>query len=166
MSKNRELKEQAVAEIIEKIRGAQSITLVSYSGLTVEQVTNLRRLCREKNVQYCVLKNRLVKLALADAGIEGMDDLLNGPNAFVFSMDDPVSGPKVITEFIEKNKLQSLTVVGGVFEGKKADVATMQALAKMPNRDEMLAMVVGCLQSPMAGLVAVLEQIAEQKEAA
>ena len=101
MSKNRELKEQAVAEILEKIRGAQSITLVSYSGLTVEQVTNLRRQCREKGVQYCVLKNRLVKLALAEAGIEGMDDLLNGPNAFVFSMNDPVSGPKVINEFIE-----------------------------------------------------------------
>jgi len=166
MSKNRELKEQAVAEILEKVRGAQSITLVSYSGLTVEQVTNLRRLCREKNVQYCVLKNRLVKLALAEAGIEGVDDLLNGPNAFVFSMADPVSGPKVITEFIEKNKLQSLTVVGGVFEGKAADVATIQALAKMPSRDEMLAMLVGSLQSPMAGLVAVLEQIAEQKEAA
>ena len=129
MSKNRELKEQAVAEILEKVRGAQSITLVSYSGLTVEQVTNLRRQCREKGVQYCVLKNRLVKLALAEAGIEGVDDLLNGPNAFVFSMEDPVSGPKVITEFIEKNKLQSLTVVGGVFEGKAADVATIQALA-------------------------------------
>ncbi|MBR6953809.1 MAG: 50S ribosomal protein L10 [Clostridia bacterium] len=166
MSKNRELKEQAVAEILEKVRGAQSITLVSYSGLTVEQVTNLRRQCREKGVQYCVLKNRLVKLALAEAGIEGVDDLLNGPNAFVFSMADPVSGPKVITEFIEKNKLQSLTVVGGVFEGKAADVATIQALAKMPSRDEMLAMLVGSLQSPMAGLVAVLEQIAEQKEAA
>jgi large subunit ribosomal protein L10 len=166
MSKNRELKEQAVAEILEKVRGAQSITLVSYSGLTVEQVTNLRRQCREKGVQYCVLKNRLVKLALAEAGIEGVDDLLNGPNAFVFSMEDPVSGPKVITEFIEKNKLQSLTVVGGVFEGKAADVATIQALAKMPSRDEMLAMLVGSLQSPMAGLVAVLEQIAEQKEAA
>ena len=166
MSKNRELKEQAVAEILEKVRGAQSITLVSYSGLTVEQVTNLRRQCREKGVQYCVLKNRLVKLALAEAGIEGVDDLLNGPNAFVFSMEDPVSGPKVITEFIEKNKLQSLTVVGGVFEGKAADAATIQALAKMPSRDEMLAMLVGSLQSPMAGLVAVLEQIAEQKEAA
>ncbi len=166
MSKNRELKEQVVSEIIEKIKGAQSITVVSYSGLTVEQVTNLRKECREKDVQYCVLKNRLVKLALQDVGIEGVDDLLNGPNAFVFSMKDPVSGPKVITSFIEKNKLQSLKVTGGVFENKAADVSVMEMLSKTPGRDELLATLVGCLQSPIAGLVAVLDQIAEQKGAA
>ena len=166
MSKNRELKEQVVADIIEKIKASESITIVSYSGLTVEQVTALRKLCREQEVHYCVLKNRLVKLALSEAGIEGADDLLNGPNAFVFSTKDPVSGPKVLVDYIEKNKLQSLKVTGGVFEGKVADEATMNALAKMPNRDELLAMLVGCLQSPISGLVAVLDQIAEQKEAA
>ena len=166
MSKNRELKVQAVAEIVEKIRAAQSITLVSYTGLTVEQVTALRKTCRESGVQYVVLKNRLVKLALEEAGITGVDDLLNGPNAFVFSMNDPVSGPKVISEFIEKSKVPCLQLTGGVFEGKAADVATMQALAKTPTRDELLAMLVGCMQSPMAALVAVLEQVAEKKEAA
>ncbi len=166
MSKNRELKEQAVAEIVEKIREAQSITLVSYTGLTVEQVTALRKTCRESGVQYVVLKNRLVKLALEEVGVTGADDLLNGPNAFVFSMKDPVSGPKVINEFIEKSKVPVLQMTGGVFEGKVADVATMQALAKTPTRDELLAMLVGCMQSPLAALVAVLEQVAEKKEAA
>ncbi|MBQ6173018.1 MAG: 50S ribosomal protein L10 [Clostridia bacterium] len=166
MSKNRELKEQVVSEIVEKVKGAESIAVVSYSGLTVEQVTNLRKQCREKDVQYCVLKNRLVKLALNEVGIEGVDDLLNGPNAFVFSMKDAVSGPKVISDFIEKNKLQSLKMTGGVFEGKVADEKTMQTLAKMPGREELLATLVGCLQSPISGLVAVLDQIAEKKEAA
>ena len=166
MSKNRELKEQVVADIVEKIKGAESITMVSYTGLTVEQVTELRKLCREKDVQYCVLKNRLVKLALNEVGIDGADDLLNGPNAFVFSMKDAVSGPKVLSDFIEKNKLQSLKVTGGVFEGKVADDKTMQMLAKMPGREELLATLVGCLQSPISGLVAVLDQIAEKKEAA
>ena len=166
MSKNRELKEQVVADIVEKIKGAESITMVSYSGLTVEQVTNLRKQCRENGVSYCVLKNRLVKLALNEVGIEGADDLLNGPNAFVFSTKDAVSGPKVISDFIEKNKLQSLKITGGIFENKVADVATMQTLAKMPSREELLATLVGCLQSPISGLVAVLDQIAEKKEAA
>ena len=166
MSKNRELKEQVVSEIVEKVKGAESIAVVSYSGLTVEQVTNLRKQCREKDVQYCVLKSRLVKLALNEVGIEGVDDLLNGPNAFVFSMKDAVSGPKVISDFIEKNKLQSLKMTGGVFEGKVADEKTMQTLAKMPGREELLATLVGCLQSPISGLVAVLDQIAEKKEAA
>ena len=122
--------------------------------------------CREKGLQYSVLKNRLFKLGLQEAGIEGVDDLLNGPNAFVFSKEDPVSGPKIISDYIEKNKLQSLKVIGGVFEGKAADVKTMQQLAKMPNRDELLATLVGCLQSPISGLVAVLDQSAEKKEAA
>ena len=166
MSKNREIKEQVVADIVEKIKNAESITLVSYSGLTVDQVTSLRAQCREKDVNYCVLKNRLMRLALSEVGIEGADDLLNGPNAFVFSNKDAVSGPKVISEFIEKNKLQSLKITGGVFEGKVADEKTMQMLAKMPGRDELLAMLVGCLQSPISGLVATLDQIAEKKEAA
>ncbi len=166
MSKNRELKEQAVAEIVEKIREAQSITLVSYTGLTVEQVTALRKTCRESGVQYVVLKNRLVKLALADAGIEGMDDLLNGPNAFVYSMSDAVSAPKTISQFIEKNKLTSLKVTGGIFENKVADEKTMDALSKMPSRDELLGTLVGCLVSPVSALVAVLDEIAEKKEAA
>ena len=166
MSKNRELKEQAVAEIVEKFKAAESVTFCSYSGLTVEQVTELRRQCRENGVQYCVLKNRLVKLAMKEVGIEGADDLLNGPNAFVFSMKDAVSAPKTISNFIEKNKLQSLQITGGVMEGKVADKDLMLKLAKMPGKDELLATLVGCLLSPMSSLVAVLGEIAEKKEAA
>ena len=166
MSKNQAAKVEAVAGILEQVKAAQSITVVSYSGLTVAQVTELRKQCCEQGVQYCVHKNRLMKLALEQAGITGADDLLNGPNAFVFSVKDPVSGPKVVNDFIEKNKLQALAITGGVFEGKPANAATMMTLAKMPNRDELLAMLVGCLQSHISGLVAVLDQIAEQKGAA
>ena len=93
MSKNRDMKVEKVAQIVEKLKNAESVTVVAYSGLTVEQDTNLRRQCRENDVDYCVFKNRLVKLALDQLGIAGMDDLLNGPNAFVFSKNDPVSGP-------------------------------------------------------------------------
>ena len=85
MSKNRDIKVEKVAQIVERLKNAESVTVVSYTGLTVEQDTNLRRACRENDVDYCVLKNRLMKLALTQVGIEGMDDLLNGPNAFVFS---------------------------------------------------------------------------------
>ena len=166
MSKNRDLKVEKVAEIAERLRGAESVTVVSYTGLTVEQDTNLRRQCRESEVDYCVLKNRLVKLALEQVGIEGMDDLLNGPNAFVFSKKDPVSGPKAVAQFIEKNKLESLKITGGIFENKAADEATMTKLSKMPGRDELMATLVGCLMSPMSALVAVLGEIAEKKEAA
>ena len=88
MSKNRIAKVAVVAEIVEKLKGAQSMVVCSYSGLTVEQVTNLRKLCRDKEVQYCVLKNRLVLRALQELGINGLENLLEGPNAFVFSTKD------------------------------------------------------------------------------
>ena len=166
MSKNRELKVQVVADIVEKLKACQSLVVCSYSGLTVEQVTNLRKLCREKEVQYCVLKNRLVMRALQELNIPGMENLLEGPNAFVFSMKDVTDAPKVVNDFIEKNKLQSLQIKGGLMGTEVLDAAGVKAIAALPSREELLATVVGCLISPVSNLVAVLEQIAEQKEAA
>ena len=166
MSKNRELKVQVVADIVEKLKNAQSMVVCSYSGLTVEQVTNLRKLCREKDVQYVVLKNRLVLRALEEVGITGLENLLEGPNAFVFSMNDVTDAPKVVNDFIEKNKLQSLQIKGGLMGTEVLDAAGVKAIAALPSREELLATVVGCLISPVSNLVAVLEQIAEQKEAA
>ena len=166
MSKNRELKVQVVAEIVEKIKNCQSMVICSYSGLTVEQVTNLRKLCREQEVQYCVLKNRLVLRALQECGITGLENLLEGPNAFVFSTKDVTNAPKVVNDFIEKNKLQSLEIKGGLMGTEIMDVAAVKALAALPSREELLATVVGCLVSPVSSLVAVLDEIAEQKAAA
>ena len=166
MSKNRELKVQVVADIVEKIKNAQSLVVVSYNGLTVEQATNLRKLCREQDVQYCVLKNRLVLRALQELNIEGLEGLLEGPNAFVFSTKDVTNAPKVVNDFIEKNKLQSLEIKGGLMGTEVMDVAAVKALAALPSRDELLATVVGCLVSPVSSLVAVLDEIAEQKAAA
>ena len=165
MSKNRELKVQVVADIVEKLKGAQSMVVCSYSGLAVEQVTNLRKLCREQEVHYCVLKNRLVLRALQELGIGGMDHLLEGPNAFVFSTKDVTNAPKIVNDFIEKNKLTSLEIKGGLMGTEVLDVAGVKALAALPSREELLATVVGCLVSPVSSLVAVLDEIAEQKAA-
>ena len=166
MSKNRIAKVAVVAEIVEKLKAAKSLVVCSYSGLTVEQVTNLRKLCRDKEVQYCVLKNRLVLRALQELGITGLEGLLEGPNAFVFSTNDVTDAPKVVNDFIEKNKLQSLQIKGGLMGTEVLDAAGVKAIAALPSREELLATVVGCLISPVSNLVAVLDQIAEQKEAA
>ena len=165
MSKNRELKAQVVADIVEKLKGAQSMVVCSYSGLTVEQVTNLRKLCREQEVHYCVLKNRLVLRALQELGINGMDHLLEGPNAFVFSTKDVTNAPKIVNDFIEKNKLTSLEIKGGLMGTEVLDAAGVKALAALPSREELLATMVGCLVSPVSALVAVLDEIAEKKAA-
>ena len=166
MSKNRELKAQVVADIVEKLKGAQSMVVCSYSGLTVEQVTNLRKLCREQDVHYCVLKNRLVLRALQELGINGLDHLLEGPNAFVFSTKDVTNAPKIVNDFIEKNKLTSLEIKGGLMGTEVLDAAGVKALAALPSREELLATMVGCLVSPVSALVAVLDEIAEKKAAA
>jgi large subunit ribosomal protein L10 len=166
MSKNLEIKKQVVADILEKFKSAESMLICSFSGLTVEQVTELRKQCRENDVHYCVLKNRLVGRALKELNVEGLDSLLEGPNAFVFGNGDVTSAPKVISNFIDKNKLTSLEIKGGLMGTEVLDVAAIKALAATPSREELLGTLVGCLVSPVSALVAVLDEIAEKKDAA
>ena len=166
MSANLEAKKQVVSDIVEKLKNAECMMVVSYSGLTVEQVTELRKQCRESDVHYCVLKNRLVNRALEELKIEGLENLLEGPNAFVFSDKDVTAGPKIISQFIEKNKLTSLEIKGGLMGTEILDVKAIKDLAATPRREELLATIVGCLVSPVSSLVSVLEQIAEKKESA
>ena len=166
MSSNLEIKKQVVADIVEKLKSAESMVIFSYSGLTVEQVTELRKQCRENDVHYCVLKNRLVSRALAEMKIEGLESLLEGPNAFVFGTKDVTSAPKIISQFIDKNKLTSLEIKGGLVGTEAVDVKMIKDLAATPSKEELLATMVGCLVSPVSALVSVLEQIAEKKEAA
>ena len=156
-SANRIAKEAQLVEIVDLVKAAQSIAIVSYSGLTVAQVTELRKQCRENGAHYVVLKNRLFKLALEQLNIEGAADYLNGPNAFVFSAEDAVAGPKVVKEFIEKNKLESLKVVGGLLEGKAVDATVIDKLASMPSREVLLGRLVGSLANTISGFVRVIE---------
>jgi large subunit ribosomal protein L10 len=166
MSSNLEAKKQVVADIVEKLKNAESMVVVAYNGLTVAQVTDLRKQCRENDVHYCVLKNRLVARALKELGIEGIDNLLEGPNAFVFGEKDVTAAPKIISQFIDKNKLTSLEIKGGLMGTEPMDVATVKNLAATPSREELLGTLVGCLVSPVSSLVSVLDQIAEKKESA
>ena len=166
MSANLEAKKVVVSEIVEKLKNAESMIVCSYSGLTVEQVTELRKQCRESDVHYCVLKNRLFKRALEELNIEGLDSLLEGPNAFVFSNKDVTAGPKIISTFIDKNKLTSLEIKGGLMGKDVIDVKAIKDLAATPSREELLGTLVGCLVSPVSALVAVLDEIAEKKDAA
>ena len=163
MNKNHEIKAQQVAEIVEKLKGAQSVVVCSYSGLTVEQVTALRKQCREQDVHYCVLKNRLFARALQELQIEGMDELLEGPNAFVFGMKDAVAAPKIVNDFIEKNKLESLQIRGGLLDSKAVDVKTIKHLAALPSREVLLAKLLGSLNNPISSFVRVVEAVRKQK---
>ena len=134
MSKNLELKKQVVSDIVKKFQEAQSVIVVRYSGLTVEQVTGLRAQFRANGVEYCVLKNTLVRRALKELNIEGLDEVLNGPSAFAFGMNDPVSPAKIVNDFIVKKKSDAIEIkaglleqVGGQFEGRAWSAACRAA---------------------------------------
>mgnify|MGYP002573440914 CR=1 FL=1 len=140
MSKNFEAKKVVVSEIEEKIEKAESIVIVEYKALTVEAITALRAKCRAANVDYCVLKNTLMKRALENKGIKIDDAILEGPNAFVFSNGDPVSAPKLVKEFItaaEKDKKTSpLTIKAGIMDGAVQSVEEVKALADILPREQ------------------------------
>ena len=170
MSSNLEAKKTLVAEIEEKIDKAESIVVVEYSGLTVEAVTALRAKCRAAGVEYCVFKNTLVRRALANKGIEMDSKLLEGPNAYVFSEKDPVSGPKIIKEFItaaEKDiKTSPLTIKTGVMDGEVQTVEQIKALADILPREQLIAKIMGCLNSQATALAYVIQAIVDKKSAA
>lgn len=162
MSKNFELKKQVVGEIVKKFQGAQSVMIVKYSGLTVEQATALRAQFRANGVEYCVLKNTLVRRALGELGIAGLDEVLNGPSAFAFGMSDPVSPAKIISDFITKNKTEAIEIKAGLLGTELMSSEQIKSLASMPSREVLLSRLVGSLQSSIAGFVRVLDAIAKK----
>ncbi|HIU18963.1 MAG TPA: 50S ribosomal protein L10 [Candidatus Limiplasma stercoravium] len=163
MSKNLELKKQVVADIVEKFKGAQSVIIVKYSGLTVEQATAIRAQFRASGVDYCVLKNTLVRRALQELDIQGLDDVLNGPSAFAFGMNDPVSPAKILNDFIVKNKTEAIEIKAGLLGRELMSLEQIKALAETPSREVLLARLLGSLQSSIAGLVRVLDAIAKKQ---
>ena len=162
MSKNQELKKQVVSEIVSKFESAESVVIVKYSGLTVEQATTLRAQCRAAGVEYCVLKNTLVRRALAELNIEGLDDVLNGPSAFAFCNTDPVAPAKIINDFITKNKTEAIEVKAGLLGKDLMTPDAVKELASVPSREILLARLLGSLQSSVAGFVRVLDAIAKK----
>jgi large subunit ribosomal protein L10 len=155
-----EAKKQIVAELAEKIKAAQTIVLVDYKGLSAVEADQLRAKTREAGVEYFVAKNRLFKLALKEAGVEAnFDEELNGTTAFALS-SDAVAPAKVVYDF------GKLTIKAGLVEGNKAGVAEVEALAKLPSRDQLLSMVLNGMLGPIRKLAYGIVAISDKKEAA
>lgn len=155
-----ELKQPIVAEISEVIKDAQSVVLVDYRGLTVEEDTALRKQLREAGVSYKVYKNTLMNFAFKGTDFEPLAPYLNGPSAIAVSTDDATAPARVIAEFAKKAK--ALEIKAGVVEGDLYDAKGMQAIAAIPSRDVLISKLLGSLQSPMANFARVINQIAEK----
>ncbi len=163
MGNSRELKQAAVAEIAQKFEQAQSVVVVKYSGLTVEKATELRKKCREAGVEYVVYKNTLVRRALEGLNITSLDDILTGPNAYAFGMEDAIAPAKIIDDFITKNKTEAIKIEAGLLGKEHMDVAKIKALASLPSREELLAKLLGSMTNVVGSFVRVVEAIRKQK---
>lgn len=148
----------AVESLAEKLNRAKSVVLTDFRGLTVGNMTILRENLRSQKIEYRVIKNRLAKIALQKAGCESLDDLLIGPTGMAFGYDDPIPATRVIHEFTVK--FESLKVKGGLLEGKRIDLKTLDKLSKLPSKDVLIARILGSIQSPASKMVLTLRQTA------
>ena len=162
MSKAIETKTLQVEEITAKFQAAASVVVVDYRGLTVSQVTELRKQLREAGVEFKVYKNSLTRRAAEKAGVEAINEFLTGPNAVAFSNEDVVAPAKIINDFAKKN--EALEIKAGIIEGTIASVEDVKALAELPSREGLLSMLLSVLQAPVRNFALATKAVAEQKE--
>lgn len=162
MSSAIELKKQVVAEIADKFRASKSTIIVDYRGLNVAEVTELRKQLREAGIEFKVYKNTLTRRALAEVGLEGLDEVLTGPNAIAFSNEDVVAPAKILNDFAKKH--EALEIKAGVIEGNVATLEEVKALANLPSREGLLSMLLSVLQAPIRNFALVTKAVAEKKE--
>jgi large subunit ribosomal protein L10 len=145
-------KEQLVAELAEKLRGAKALYYTDFAGLNVKRMTDLRRRLRKQGVEYVVIKNTLALRAVNDSGLVATK--LKGQTGLVIARD-PIAAAKVLSDFAKEND-QRPAVKGGLLEGRELDIEQVKQLASMPSREQMLAQLGAGLQSPMAAFVGAL----------
>ncbi|HHY63431.1 MAG TPA: 50S ribosomal protein L10 [Clostridiaceae bacterium] len=158
-----EQKKAKVKELAKKLKEAKSIVLTDYRGLTVEQDTKLRKALREANVEYRVIKNSIISFAIKDSELAGLEKYLTGPTAIAIS-NDPVAPSKVLVKY--SKDYEKLEIKGGVVEGNIIDLNGVKELAATPSKEELLARLIGSLQSGLYGLAVALNALAEKQEQA
>jgi large subunit ribosomal protein L10 len=155
-------KQDAVKTISEGIKNSKAIAIVSYHGLTVAEITELRRKLAEKNARFGVFKNTMVRRALKENNIEGLDEFLEGPNAFVFSPETS-SGVNIIYKYSRGH--ENLVLKGGYVEGQVVDAKGLKAVAKLPTKEQLLSMFCMVLNEPISGFARAIKSVAEKNGA-
>ena len=172
MSANFEAKKVVVQEITDKIKASKSVVLVDYNKLTVAEVSALRNKCKQAGCEYKVYKNTLVRKALNDLGYKDFDGDLNGPTAVTFGADE-TSAAKLMVQ-AAKDYENKVVIKSAFVDNAYVDKAGVKAPASMPSREELVAKMLGSMQAPLsnfagvlnnlvAGIVRVLNGIAQQK---
>jgi large subunit ribosomal protein L10 len=156
-------KKETVSEIEKNLKDCGSLTIVSYQGLTVSELTELRKQLSTKNSNLSVYKNTLVGRALKENGETGLESYLEGPNAFVFSKEI-TDGPSILRKFGRFH--EKLVIKGGYVDGKAYDGKAMLDIAKMPNKEGLLSMFCQCLNAPIRSFAVAVNAIASKAPAA
>jgi large subunit ribosomal protein L10 len=173
MQQTKQQKETLVAEVAAKIKDSKALVFANFKGVTVKDITTIRKELRKSGSSWQVLKKTLLNIALKDAGVEVDARALDGQVGVAFSHDE-VAAAKVIADFQKQHKDVTLSIEGGSLGKKSLSVEEVKALAKLPSQDELRAKLVGTLQAPIAsfvrvlggnlsGLVQVLKAIEEKK---
>ena len=155
-----ELKQPIVEQISEAIKDSKAIVIVDYRGLTVEQDTALRREFREAGVNYKVFKNTMMRRAFEGTDYAQLDAFLEGPSAIAIVKDDVTSPARIIAK--NQKTMKALEFKAGVVEGNLYDAAQLKELADIPSKEVLISRLLGSMQSPIANLARVLDQIAEK----
>ena len=154
-------KQAIVAALTEQLKNASSGVLVDYKGITVAEDTALRTELRQNEVQYGVVKNTLVRFALNNVGLEGLDDVLNGTTSLATSAGDSIAPMRVVNKYV-KQLNDKFVIKGGFMDGKVISLEEIQALAELPSKEVLQAQALGMMLAPITSLAIVLKAIAEK----
>jgi large subunit ribosomal protein L10 len=149
-------KAETVAAVHQRLISAKMAIVTEYRGLTVAQITRLRREVRQASGEYHVIKNSLVRRALQDTVFGDLEKLLEGPNGWVFAYNDPVVLSKALVKFADDN--DKLRIKGGVFEGRFMDTAGVKVLSQMPSKPELQAKLLAMINAPATHLVRLIQE--------
>lgn len=154
-------KKEEVSKLAEQIKEAKVLLLTDYRGISVSDVTTLRTRLRSSEIEYKVIKNNIVRRALQECKVEGLEDVLEGPTAVIMGNNDYLEACKAIYEYAKDNEFYKIK--GGIIDGKVVSVEEIITLAKLPSRETLIGMLAGALLGNITKLAVALDQVSKQK---
>ena len=159
-----EAKKAYVAELNTKIAGSLAGVVVAYNGISVADDTKMRKELREAGVEYMVVKNTMLRRAVAGTQYEAIAEYFKGDTAIALSAEDPAAAARILCKYQDGDKSKKFVVKAGFMEGKAMNAAETNAIAKLPNREGMLSMFAGALSSTLSGLAVAMQAYADKQE--
>ena len=157
-------KQAYVKELNEKLNSAMAGVVVSYNGISVADDTKLRKELREAGVEYTVVKNTMLRLAVKGTKYEALAECFKGDTAIAISPEDPAAAARILCKFADADKTKRFAVKGGFCDGQVMDAAGVRSLSTMPNREGLLSMLAGSLSGIIGGLAVSLQAIIDKQD--